>query len=87
MPPLPAATTVSGIVEALDADSIRLGTDAGPKTLKLSDEAVFEALRPAALTSISAGDWLNVGVMPHAQTVFAIVGLVVIPASILEAPP
>ncbi len=85
--PTSSETTIGGVIRALTADGVRLTTDTGERTLRLSDETRFEALRPATLASIRAGDWVNVGVLPHPRTIFAIVGVIVIPSAILEAPP
>lgn len=79
--------TLRGVVQSLSGDSLRLRTSAGESSLKLADATVFEAARPAHLADVRPGDWLNVGAVAHAQTIFAIVSVTIIPESILAGTP
>ena len=67
-----------GVVQSLSGDTLTLTTDAGPVSVKLIPSAPVEALRPAAPSSLTAGDWLNGGAMRHQQTVLALTALVAI---------
>jgi hypothetical protein len=63
-----------------------LTAESGTLELRLGPELAVEALRPTSFDRIAAGDWLNGGAIAHAQTLFALVGIVVIPPSQLESP-
>jgi hypothetical protein len=76
-----------GVVQEISGDRLTLATGAGTETLRLSPSTIVEVLRPASPATLREGDWLNAGAVPHEQTLFAIIGLIVIPQSQLEAPP
>jgi hypothetical protein len=84
--PTAPANYVRGVIEQADATSLTIAAGAEKRTLRLTQATPIEALRPTTLDAVRAGDWLNAGTAPHAQTVFAITGLVVIPQANLEAP-
>jgi hypothetical protein len=76
-----------GVVQSVSGNELALSTSTGPMTLRLAQGVQTEALRPSTPAQITTGDWLNGGAVAHAQTLFALVGLVVIPQSQLgEAP-
>jgi len=76
-----------GAIQSVSGNELTLSTANGPVTLRLAQGVQTEALRPVTAAQITAGDWLNGGAVAHAQTLFALVGLVVIPQSQLgEAP-
>ena len=77
-------TASRGVVQSISGDSLTLATSSGPVTLRLSPTVRIEALRPATLARARQGDWLNAGAIPHNQTLFAIIGLVIIPAEDLQ---
>ena len=86
-----AATTVAseegavrGVVQAISGDSLTLSTSSGLVTLRLAPSLRVEALRTATLGQARQGDWLNAGAISHNQTLFAIIGLVIIPAEELQ---
>jgi len=75
-----------GVIQSVTADRLTLTTESGPLELSLGADAPVEALRPTSFDRITAGDWLNGGAIAHAQTLFALVGIVVIPPSQMEPP-
>jgi hypothetical protein len=79
------AQVVRGVVQSVTADSITLQTDSGPVTLKVSASTPREAIRAITLSDLKVGDWVNAGGVRHAQTIYALTALVVIPAANLEA--
>jgi hypothetical protein len=76
---------VRGVVQGLSADRLTLTTDSGPLELGLEANAPVEALRPTSFEGIAAGDWLNGGAIAHAQTLFALVGIVIISPAQLDS--
>jgi len=78
---------VSGRVESISAGELTLATDTGRVVLRLSSDAAIESFGSATLDSLRPGDWLNASAIPHEQTVFVLVGLVVIPAESLAETP
>ena len=82
----PEPSFTRGVVQSVSADRLTLTTESGPLELRLGADAPVEALRPTTFGRIAAGDWLNGGAIAHAQTLFALVGIVVIPPSQLESP-
>lgn len=81
-----APAVVRGIVQSATGSSLTLTTDDGPRTLDLPAGVSIESLRPIELPDVRAGDWLNAGAVPNAQTLFALTGLIVIPADRVQAP-
>jgi hypothetical protein len=82
----PAPVVVRGTVESVAGDTLTLRTDAGPVTIRLAATAVVEAQGPTALGALRPGDLVNIGGVRHAQTIFAITGVVVIPAELAGGP-
>jgi hypothetical protein len=81
----PAA--VRGTVQSVAGDNVTIATSGGPVSLRLVPATTYEAIRPAQLSRVAPGDWLNAGAVPHEQTLFAVTGLLVIPQALLEAKP
>jgi hypothetical protein len=80
----PPAEYVRGVVQSVTQDSITLQTEGGPVTLKLTPTTPREAVQRATLANVKAGDWVNAGGVPHAQTFYALTAVVVIAAANLE---
>jgi hypothetical protein len=87
-PPIEAGQRpfLRGVVQSISGDRLTLATDNGPLELRLAPSTTVEALRPFTLERVRPGDWLNAGAVSHQQTLFALVGIVLIPPSQLEAP-
>lgn len=79
--------TVRGVVQSIAGDQLSLMTSSGPLAIRLPQGAPVERLRRAGLSEIVPGDWLNGGAVGHAQTIFALIGIVVIPQSQLGQAP
>jgi hypothetical protein len=77
---------VRGIVQDVDSNSLTLSVDGPSQKLRLSSSLAVETLQPATTSALRTGDWLNAGAVEHAQTLFAITGLVVIPQDNLRVP-
>jgi hypothetical protein len=79
---------VRGVVQSVDAGGIVLTTEGGALQMRIAPGAPVEVLGPITpgFAGIAAGEWLNGGAIFHAQTQFALVGVVVIPTSQLESP-
>ena len=75
-----------GVVQSVAGDRLIVSTEAGALELRLAQNAPVEALRPTTLSRLTTGDWVNGAAIAHTQTLFALVGLVVIPPNQLEAP-
>jgi hypothetical protein len=88
-PPAPAQAPqspfVRGVIQSISADRLTLSTESGSVELRLAANAPVEALRPITVERVAVGDWLNGGAVGHAQTLFALVGLIVIPPGQLES--
>ncbi len=86
-PEEPAASAAPGVVrgtvQSVSGRSLVVNTEAGPVTLHVENNAGIETLRPATISSIRPGDWVNVGAVRHQQTLFAITSVVVIPEGVL----
>ncbi len=80
------AAALKGVVLSAAADRFEVATEAGSRTLRLDGQTAFEALRPAPREAVRPGDWLNVGAAPHAQTLFVITAVVLIPQALLQGP-
>ena len=83
---VPQSPYVRGVIQSVSSDRLTLTTESGPLELSLNPNAPVEALRPITVQRLAVGDWLNGGAIQHAQTLFALMGLVVIPPSQLESP-
>jgi hypothetical protein len=84
IPALPPAEAeiagARGVIQSVANGQIVLTTDGGATlAYQLSPDASVELLRPIPSTAVNIGDWLNGGAIPHAQTLFALTGLVLIP--------
>jgi hypothetical protein len=85
--PSPVASTfVTGVVQEVTPANLTLSVDGTTRTFSLSERSTAEMLQATTLIAIRAGDWLNAGAIQHAQTLFALTGIVVIPQSNLESP-
>jgi hypothetical protein len=76
---------VRGTVDSIAGDRLVLATDAGPVSATLTSDTVYESLKTAPLASVQAGETVNVGSVPHSQTLLVVVGVVVIPPALVEA--
>jgi hypothetical protein len=83
-PVRPASTR--GVVQSVTADSLTVTTDGGARSFRLTPSTQTEALRPATVSAIREGDWINGGALPHAQTLFALTGLVLLPRGSFTPP-
>lgn len=83
--PSERATAVRGVIQSVTADSVTLLTESGAVTLKITASTPREAIQAATLADIKPGDWVNAGAVGHAQTLYALTALVLIPAANLEA--
>jgi hypothetical protein len=78
---------VRGVIRNVSADQITVGTESGQTfTFRLEPNAPIEQLVPASMAELRPGDWLNGGAIPHAQTVLALLGLVVLPDPVVPPP-
>jgi hypothetical protein len=80
------APFIRGVIQSLTADELTLGSESGPIRVPLAPDAPVEVLRAIGTQQVTSGDWLNGGAVPHAQTLFALTGIVVIPQAQLEPP-
>jgi hypothetical protein len=76
---------VRGSIQALNANSLTLRTADGVQQFTLSPDAIVEVSRPTTASTIKVGEWLNVGAIPNGQTLFAIIGLTLIPDAMLQS--
>ena len=76
---------VRGSIQSLSGDTLTLLTDAGPRQFTLAPDATIEVSRPTTASTITAGEWLNVGAIPNGQTLFAIIGLTLIPQAMQQS--
>ena len=84
IPELPAANVQTegarGVIQSAGNGEIAIMTEDGASlTYQLPANATVEVLRPISAANVNVGDWLNGGAIPHAQSVFALVGIVLIP--------
>jgi hypothetical protein len=78
---------VRGVLRSVSGDQITVGTESGQTfTFRLQPNAPIEQLAPASVAELRPGDWLNGGAIPHAQTVLALLGLVVLPDPVVPPP-
>lgn len=82
--PTDSTAGVRGGLQSLNGDTLVVLTESGPRQFILASDATVEVLKPTTASTIGVGEWLNLGAMPHAQTVFAIVGLTLIPQALLQ---
>jgi hypothetical protein len=83
-PAAPGVESVRGVVQSVTPDSITVLTDTGPVVLKVTSSTPRDAIQTAGPEALRPGDWVNAGGVPHAQTIFALTALVIIPAENLE---
>jgi hypothetical protein len=91
VPPLPAeaprATGIQGAVQSFSNDQLTIITaDGAPMTFNLPGQSTVERLTAITRAELQVGAWINGGAMPHAQTVLALVGLVLISDPVLNTP-
>jgi hypothetical protein len=78
---------VRGSVQTFSGNDLTVITSAGESVkLRLSPDARVEVLAPITAADIKPGDWVNGGAIPHADTVLALVGLVLIPDPVVRTP-
>jgi hypothetical protein len=79
------AAGLTAVVQELAGDQLSVTVEDG-STLRyrLAATAPVEALQPASLADLRIGDWLNGGAVQHAQTVLALVGLILIPDPVIS---
>jgi len=71
--------TVRGEVLQISSDRITVSTREGTRIVRIGPATIFETLGTTTPLHVEVGaDWLNVGAIPHPQTLFVINGLVVI---------
>ena len=78
--------TIRGTVQTLTGDELTMATADGVASVRLASGAKIETLRPSRLDQVVRGDWVNAGAVGHAQTLFALTALIVIPESLVERP-
>jgi hypothetical protein len=92
--PIPALQTspareqaIRGVIRSASSDQISVGTESGQTfTFKLEPNAPIEQLAPATVAELRPGDWLNGGAIPHAETILALLGLVVLADPVVPPP-
>jgi hypothetical protein len=78
---------VRGSVQGFTDDELTLITAEGRSIkLRLTADARVEVLTPISASDLRPGDWINGGAIPHADTVLALLGLVVISDPVLQTP-
>jgi hypothetical protein len=78
---------VRGVIRNVSADQITVGTESGQTfTFSLEPNAPIEQLALASVAELRPGDWLNGGAIPHAQTILALLGLVVLSDPVVPPP-
>ena len=78
---------VRGSVRSFTGNDLTVISSAGETvTLRLAPDAGVEVLTPITAADLKLGDWVNGGAIPHADTVLALVGLVLIPEPVLRTP-
>lgn len=80
-------TYVRGTIESVQGSRLTLSTEAGPVTIELAPDTTFERLRRGSFVDLAPGQTVNVGSIPHAQTLFVVIGVVVIPGALAESAP
>jgi hypothetical protein len=84
-PAEPGNQGARGVIQSVANGQITLTTDSGATlNYQLSPGAPVEVLRPATLDAVNVGDWLNGGAIPHAQSLFALTGLILIPDPVVS---
>lgn len=91
IPPLPLqeehATGVQGSVQSFSNDQLTIvSSDGTPMSFGVPGESTIEQLMTITRGDLSIGDWINGGAIPHAQSVLALVGLVLISDPVLHTP-
>jgi hypothetical protein len=91
VPPLAAQETgpggVRGSIQAVTGDEITIvAADGDTSKLRLLPDAQIEVLTPITAEQLEPGDWVNGGAIPHAASVLALTGLVLIPDPVLQTP-
>lgn len=81
-----APVYLRGTIEAVDGTRVTLTTSAGPITIEVAPDTRYEALRRGSFADLRVGETVNVGSLPHNQTLFVVTGVVVLPATLAEGP-
>lgn len=81
LPPADVRTTgARGVIQSVGNGQIVIATEDGATlSYQLSPNVTVETLRPTTFEALQTGDWLNGGAVPHAQSLFALEGLILIP--------
>lgn len=86
-PPEGQATGVMGAVLSFSNDQlVVVGSDGTQTTFDLPGESTIERLMTISRDDLKIGDWINGGGIPHADTILALVGLVLISDPVLHTP-
>jgi hypothetical protein len=90
VPPLSSEAAVEGVrgsVQSASGDELTIVTASGEQLkLRLLPDARIEVLTPMPVSALRPGDWVNGGAIPHANTVLALTGLVMIPDPVVQSP-
>ncbi len=78
------STGTRGVVQSIDGDTLTILTNSESLSFTLTSDTIVERIRPIDTSLVSVGDWLNAGAIPHDQTTLTIVGLTVIPETLLR---
>ncbi len=82
----PEPVFVRGTVQGSTNDRLTLLVDGAPRDLTLRPDVRVEIQRPASITDVTPGAWVNAAAVPHQQTIFALTGLVLLPAGTFQPP-
>jgi hypothetical protein len=78
-PEMTTNTVVRGAVQQVSGDQLTITTRDGVQAVRLTPETIYESLGTTTTLHLDLDDdWLNVGAIPHQQTLSVINGLVVI---------
>lgn len=85
-PPADAPVYLRGTIEAVEGTRVTLTTSSGSITIEVAPDTRYEALRRGSFADLRVGETVNVGSLPHNQTLFVVTGVVVLPATLAEGP-
>jgi hypothetical protein len=91
IPPLPTeeerAMGIEGSVQSFSNEQLTIVSPDGMQmSFGVPGESTIEHLMTITREDLSIGDWINGGAIPHAQSVLALVGLVLISDPVLHTP-
>jgi hypothetical protein len=78
-------TGTRGTIQSITGNSLTLLSDGATRQFSLADDMKVEVLKPTTASTISVGEWLNAGTIPHNQTLFVIIGLNLIPPTLVQS--